>query len=68
MYISTTSFSLTSLNVVVSFHKVYNTPPANVLIGLNLLLQVFFVDLTDEEVFTLPIFSVTSELVEKLVC
>ena len=30
----TTSFSLTSLIVVESLHKVYNTPLANVLLGL----------------------------------
>ena len=32
-------------------------------IGVNLLSQVFFVDRTDGQVFTLPIFSLTSALV-----
>ena len=36
-------------------------------IRLNLLRKVFFANLTEGHVFTLPIFSMTSALVEKLV-
>ena len=64
-----TSLSLTSLSVVVRRHDAYTKCIIHVgrrTIGLNLLWQVFFVDRTDGQVFTLPIFSMTSALVEKL--
>ena len=61
-------FSLTSLNVVGSLHKVHNTPLANVLLGSIYFDKFSLLTGADEEVFTLPIFSMTSELVTKLAC
>ena len=63
-----TSFSLTSLNVVGSLHKVYSTPLANVLLGSNYFDKFSLLTVTDEEILTLPIFSMTSAIVEKLAC
>ena len=66
-----TSFSLTSLNVVLAAMMLTQSVQYTAgqrTIGVNLLWQVFFVDGTDGQVFTLPIFSMTSALVEKLAC
>ena len=60
-----TSFSLTSLIVVGSLHKLYNTPMANVLLGLIYFDKFSFLTVQTKK---FPIFSMTSKLVKKLAC